>query len=88
MLVEELERQCQDLAGMLVGLKVAELLFEVAQWHHRFGHGTMAAGAADLVEATPHELARKLRRRFRTDITSVSLTMPEMIVHWTSSSCR
>jgi hypothetical protein len=55
-LVEELEGEAQDLVGELVGLQVAELLFEGANRHDGLRHGAMAAGAADVVEVLAHEL--------------------------------
>src|SRR4030095_4426012 len=55
-LVEELERQCQDLVGVLVGLKITEFLLEVSQWHYCLGHGGRPTGAADFVEVLPYEL--------------------------------
>src|SRR6266850_4574152 len=60
-LVQELERQRQDLAGELVGLQVAVLVTEPAQRHHGLCHRAMAAGAADVREVLPHELARVAR---------------------------
>ena len=57
MLVEELERELEHLVGELLGLQVAELLLERPERDDGLGHRAMAAGAADVVEVLPHELA-------------------------------
>ena len=56
-LVQELEREVEDLVRELIGLKIPELIAEGAQRHHGLGHRAMAACAADVVEVLPDELA-------------------------------
>src|SRR5262245_45493147 len=49
-LVQEFEREGQDLPGELLGVEIAKLLHEVSDRHHRLRHGAMAAGVTDVVE--------------------------------------
>src|SRR6266513_1024007 len=59
--VEELHGELVQPADDAVCVQVAELRAERLQRHDRFGHGAMAAGAPDLGEIAPGELAGILR---------------------------
>ena len=86
--VQELEGQAEHCVRELIGL--------LPNLSRNARNGTTAFAIARWPPALPtsakyfrtNSPALREYPRFRTDITSASLTMPETIVHLTSSSCR
>src|SRR5262249_48789072 len=58
---EELVGEILELGSDHLAWQIAELLAQRAHRDHRFGHRAVAAGAADVGEEAPHELAGVLR---------------------------
>ena len=88
-LVQELQCEIQYELIERLGFETSEPLAECRFGNDGLRHGAVAARTADLAEVLPDELAGVSRvAKIPTEITSDSPTIPETIVHLTSSSCR